>query len=163
MVSVAKRLKSVIDGISRVGSVVATVFVVAMMLLIVADVVARRLGGVKGAWEVQELLMVSLVFCSLSYCWLRQGHVRMGLVIERLPPRLRAAADTLAALVGLSLLIVMTWGAFNMTLRDIHTGRTTEWLQIPMWPVEMLFALACALFCLQLIASLIASLVESTG
>lgn len=84
-----------IDAISywlaQVGSIVV---LSAMMFLTTLDVILRDFfnNPIYGANDMNCLLMMMLVFFSISYCWVERGHIRMELLVRLLPPRGRTYA-----------------------------------------------------------------------
>lgn len=81
------------------------VLVVLMMLAICLDVVGRRYFGspLSGTFEtVEKFLMVGLVWCCLPAVQRAGGHVRVGIVVERLSSRtqywINAAPNAVVAL-----------------------------------------------------------------
>lgn len=82
------------DGLERavvlIGRIAAW-FGVALILITVFDVVSRRF-FVLGSTKLQELewhFHTVLFMLCLGFCYLRDGHVRIDLVRERLPLRVR--------------------------------------------------------------------------
>lgn len=88
--------------VDRVGRLAAWL-VVAMMLVILADVILRRY-FIIGSTKLQDLewhLHGGLFLLCLGFGYLRGAHVRIELVWERFSPRTKAAVEALGCLLFL--------------------------------------------------------------
>lgn len=123
---VANKAIIVIDRISLwTGSVVAP-FLLVMMLLTCAVVIARYLFNV-GAIQIQESVMYlhgTTLLLGIAYTMNLGGHVRVDILYQRFGPRYRAVVDligTLFFLFPLALFILWTsydYVAFSWSLRE---------------------------------------------
>ncbi len=127
---------------------VAAIMVLAMTAVIVLDVLLRNLSPVTlpGGVEITEYgLFLAAAFAAP---WLlREGqHIRIDLIIVRLPRLVGWCAELVADAIGLALSIMLTWYGVVMTLRSFNAGtmitkelRFPEWLAL--WPLPLMFAL----------------------
>src|SRR5690606_30794843 len=101
------RLNTVIN---RGLAAIAGASLIAMMLLTVADMVLRGIGRpLAGSYEMIGWLSAAAMALALGYAQLHKGHVSIDLVVERLPPRLRAAVEALVGLASLLLFVAVAW------------------------------------------------------
>lgn len=142
---------------SRAGAVVGAVALAAMILLITAQVVSRRLLSVPlvVADEVSGYLLVIVTFMGLGYALLNGDHIQVTLLTERLQARTRAqlrVAWCVIAASYLSLLLVRTaalaWESFH---RQTFSVSATNFL---LWPIQAFVPLGFAVLLLQLLAEL---------
>ena len=124
----------------------------AMMLIIVADVALRNLavpGMPRGlAWsnEISELMLYLLTMCVAPWL-LRQGqHIRVDIVLQAVPPGLAWYMEWVGDVIGLACCLVIAWfgtqaawtsyisGAVN-----IKTLVTPEWWALA--PLPLVFVL----------------------
>lgn len=125
--------------------------VVAMMLIITFDVIARYVFNSPTMWggEIASYLMIAIVFLGLGQN-LRQGsHIRIDVVTNLVPPRFRLGLEAFAYAVGIVftvMLFVGCWIRFeNFWVRQTTSDSplmTELWL--PMVPV----LLGAGIFCL---------------
>ena len=123
------------------------------MVLVTADVVARKLGSpITGAIEVTEFLMVPLVFLALAYVQSQKGHIRVGIVIERIKrPVLRKGLEILALIVGIGIFAVLFWYALEKTIDLYKVGEYSIGLiHFPLWPAWATIPVGSLIFCVQL-------------
>jgi TRAP-type C4-dicarboxylate transport system permease small subunit len=123
----------------------------AMMLVIVADVALRNLAvpGLPGslAWsnEISELMLYLITMCVAPWL-LRQGqHIRVDIVLQALPPRLAWNLEWVADILGLGCCLLITWygaqAAWSSYLSgavNIKTLVTPEWWSLLPLPVVFL-------------------------
>jgi TRAP-type C4-dicarboxylate transport system permease small subunit len=120
----------------------------------VADVAGRYALNrpVLGALELSEFLMVLLTFACLAPTELQNGHVAVDVVVDRFPPRARALAEGLAALLGAGFWGLIAWRTALQAARAYAAGETTSNLLLPVAPLVWTAAAGSALFALALLA-----------
>ncbi len=93
--------------VGKIGSSVIAL----MMLLTVSDVVGRRLfkQAVLGAYELNEIMLVIVVFFTLSYVEVLRRHISIGLVVDRLKQKTQDIIDSIMYVLFLGLFCVLTW------------------------------------------------------
>lgn len=124
----------------------------AMMLIIVADVALRNLpvpGLPRGlAWsnEISELMLYLITMCVAPWL-LRQGqHIRVDIVLQAIPPRLAWALEWVGDVIGLACCVVIAWygaqaawSSYQSGAVNIKTLVTPEWWGLA--PLPAVFAL----------------------
>jgi TRAP-type C4-dicarboxylate transport system permease small subunit len=125
---------------SRTFGLIAAVFLAAMLLLTVADVVLRATLNlpIRGVYELVELLLAGTFFLALPCAFLRDENIVVNLIDDVAPrwvPSLKRAADVLAIIV----LIIMAWQgfiaasdsyAFHDVTADLGLPRMWHWLAL---------------------------------
>jgi len=119
--------------LSRALSAVAALFLAAMVLLTVADVLLRALFGypVRGMLELIELGLACTVFLGLPAVFLRDAHLVVDVIDQMAPARVVRALELLAALVSLAVLAVMAWQMVPVARGMYEFGDVTPDLSIP--------------------------------
>ncbi len=81
---------------------IAAVFLFAMMIVTVIDVVGRYLFArpLPGAFELTEIMMAVLIFSALPLISARDGHIAVGLLDHLTGPRLAQLRDVVIAVLG---------------------------------------------------------------
>lgn len=121
---------------------VACMLVLAMTLLIGADVVGRnaRLGGVSWSNEVSEYILYLVTLLSAPWL-LRQGqHIRVDILLRALPARVGWVVEWIADLLGLACslyFLIYGWkvlaASYTAGSISIKTLVLPEWwLMVPM-------------------------------
>ena len=124
----------------------------AMMLVIVADVALRNLpvpGMPQGlAWsnEISELMLYLLTMCVAPWL-LRQGqHIRVDIVLQAVPPELAWYMEWVGDVIGLACCVVIAWygtqaawSSYISGAVNIKTLVTPEWWALA--PLPLVFVL----------------------
>jgi TRAP-type C4-dicarboxylate transport system permease small subunit len=157
-----------IAAAARAAAYAGGVLLSGLALMTVASIVGRRfsglgLGPIPGDYELVAHGVALSVFAFLPWCQLTRGHVTVDLLIDRLPPRGKAAfglvADALVALASLVILAQLWRGfgeklpygsdalraALGMGYRPFFPETTYE-LEIPTWIPYGAAVLLAALF-----------------
>lgn len=141
-----------------------TLWILALMVLINADVLGRNVLGapVRGVTEIVSLSIVGIVFLQLADT-LRTGRfTRADVLLDRLKRTRPAVGDAVQAvfhLVGLALMIVIfvaSWEplAQAVAIRE-YVGAVGDF-QAPVWPVRLitLLGLGATALCFALLAGM---------
>lgn len=115
----------------------AGLLLVSMTLLTVVDVIGRYVfnAPVPGAFEATEIMLALAVFAGLPIVTARSEHVRVGLLVDRLPRRLAAALDIAAELLVAVLLFGAAYLLYGRGENLARFGDSTVLLHIPLAPV----------------------------
>jgi TRAP-type C4-dicarboxylate transport system permease small subunit len=109
------------------------VFLVAMMLLTVADVVMRAVSNtpIRGTFELIELLLACSFFLALPAVFLRDEHLVVDVIDHVAPRRVVRWLDIAGAVLSAAVLAVMAWRMLPLA-RDMHAfGDVSADLAIP--------------------------------
>ena len=130
-----------------------TVWILALMVLIDADVIGRDLfaSPVRGVTELVTLSIVGIVFLQLADT-LRVGRfTRADVLLDRLQKTRPRVADALHAvfhLVGAALMLVILWAAWDPLLESVRIKEYVGAIgvfQAPVWPVRLIMLVGLAL------------------
>lgn len=155
-------LNNAVTSLNAMG----TLIIIAMMILICADVAGRNLlaSSLPGVIELTELGIVSIVFLQLADTLKSGKLMRSDAVmkaIEELFPRVGAVLNILFDVTGVVLFYYMANGAFGRFIEawsgDFYLGNQGSFT-VPTWPMELCVAVGASLMCLLFIASAIRAL-----
>lgn len=119
---------------------IASLFLVAMMLLTVADVTLRAVFNtpIRGVYELVELLLAYVFFVALPAVFLRDENIIVN-IIDDLAPRVVPMLQRCAGLLAAVVLAVMAWQGwlaardtfeFNDVTADLGLSRTLHWIAL---------------------------------
>ena len=143
-------------GIERV---LAWCFIAAVLLNFV-NVVDRYIfdRSMLSADEVQVFILVAIVFLGLPVVTWRRKHLRMDVIIDACPPKIRSVVRIFETLVFLAAAIFVCWES-SLYASDMYVlGRTSDMAGIPMWIPHSIVAFG---FGLSVVALLIRRLSRS--
>ena len=135
---------------------------VLMVIPVTADVILRTAThiSIPGVIELEELLMLMLVFLSLAWPQLRPEHIDVDLVYPHLPVPMQRGLSVFHWTACSILISLMAWEVFLNTLEKMHAGEFTAQLYIDVWPFYMVAVFGLILLLLALIRSLGDAIIE---
>ena len=130
-----------LEGLARLLGGAASLFLGAMMMVTVADVVLRSLFSypIFGTFDLVELFLVTLIFLGLPETFRREEHVVVDVVDHVAPGRVVALLRVLGALMAVALLLLMLWHSlppardtyvFGDRTLDLGLPRYLHWIPI---------------------------------
>ncbi len=138
-----KRFGIIIEKIAYLGACFAGWLVPLMMLLVVVDVFMRYVMNrpLMVSDEFSAYMLVALSFFGLAYTWREKGHVRIEILVNRLPPRIYGWIRLLGLILTLIFMIEMDRAAYKMITYALQINlRSSTWLMFPLfWPQLTVF------------------------
>jgi TRAP-type C4-dicarboxylate transport system permease small subunit len=143
-----ERAAAVYGRLLQALALVGCAVILAMTLMICADVLLRNvhlIPGVYGiAWsnEVSEAMLYLVTVLTAPWL-LRQGqHIRVDIVLRAVPPRLGWVFEWVADALGLFCCLVIAWAGARATFASFESGAlsiktlvTPEWWMLAPLPV----------------------------
>lgn len=146
-----------IDLVCRGGGAIAAAALLAMIFIVTYEVLMRYVFRSPTVWvhEVSAYLQVVIGMLGAAYALLYDRHVRVDLVLTRLPRRTRYWLN----LVTFSLALIfffsfLTWLGWTMFYDAIKSGNRSVFsvLRTPFWYTYWLVPAGGLLMCLQLLS-----------
>lgn len=114
-----------------------------MMMLVVVDVFMRYVlhQPLMVADEFSAYMLVALSFLGFAYTWRQGGHVRIEVLVSRLPSRVNDRVRLIGLILSFIFMIAMDQAAFRMIAyaRQMNL-RSPTWLMFPLfWPQLTIF------------------------
>ena len=125
----------------------ACALLLAMTLLIGADVGLRNvgLGGIAWSNEVCEYILYLITLLSAPWLLRRGQHIRVDIVLRAVPPRVGWLFEWAVDLLGLGCCALITWYSGRAALASFQAGSlsiktlvTPEWWLLSVLPVAFL-------------------------
>ena len=125
LVALEKFLSRIVMGIGRAGAWIA----IPLMVIILFDVITRRflvLGSTKlqeGEWHLHAMLFL---LC-MGFVYLKDGHVRIDLMRERMSSRTRNWVEFLGCLVfAIPYCLIVAWFSIDFVERSWHLNEASD-------------------------------------
>jgi len=133
---------------------------VVLMLLTVVDVFLRYFfnAPITGATEISRLLMIIIVFPALGWAAIDRVHIRVDLVVSRIPPKLQAIFGSITFLFALVTYSIITWQSF---LEATVVNRQTSLLHLSFTPFYWVMSVGLAIFCLAIAALVVEDIAKA--
>lgn len=150
-----RRVAHGVDRISHALHLVAGVIMVALMLMIVANIVGRTWFelGVPGAVELTQMAMIGIVYFAFAHAYTQDDHVTVDLLYERLPRLGKTALDVVAALATIPILVILAWQLLEHREVLEAGGRVTHTLGLPLHPVGWVAVAGTGVFALAVVVA----------
>ncbi len=162
MTKISHLLHMGITPLAKAVGIASGITIATMMFLVTVDVLLRYLFNhpITGSYEVISLMLVIVTFTALAHTGLKDGHIKVELLVSRLPQRAQAVINPCIYLLTLCLFAIVSWRAVVMGQRWQEIGHSSIGLEIPLYPFLYVIAFASAVFCLVLAAKLLDSLTQ---
>lgn len=135
--AVARLLRSALDGLYRSCGFIAALFLIAVLLIILAQIITRWLGiQFPGSSSYAGYAMAGASFFALAYTLNHRAHIRVSLFIGQLHGRARWLAEFWCLVIASGLSLYFAWYAVNAVrvsrlIRDVSQGQDATPLWIP--------------------------------
>ena len=158
-IEVATSGASAIDAVSEA---VCSLFLLAMIVMIGAEAIARNVFGtsLQVTDEVGGYLLVALTFLSMSVAESHGAFHRVELVQMRLSPSFRIVSQIVFDLMALVASVLVSWQLIRLTLNSWHAEDVAPTpLATPLWLPQASMGLGMVLLCLALTRTIAAKVI----
>ncbi len=144
------RTEAIINIIARMLGYIGIGVLVVMMLLTVADVFMRYVFNrpILGVLELTQVMLVTIAFCTLVWCTMLKGHLKVDLLSKYISLRNRTISDSVYHLIGVTFYFLISWQNYLKAIEVRLNGRQTEFLDIPIYPFYFVVSIACGIVAL---------------
>jgi len=145
------------DAISTAAGVISAVAVIAILLLVCAEVILRQFNrSMLVADEIAGYLNAAVVFLGLAYTLKSGGFIRVELMYDALPPGLRLAAKWLFTLIAaVAVGVLLYYCVLHVQYAFEQDTRAISILETPEWIPQAVMVIGLAVLLLQIIAFLV--------
>lgn len=149
-------IRRVLHQLHRAGAVAAGALLIAVGLLTLVPIGARLFGLPAHSWdEVATFCMAGSAFLGLASTWRAGVHVRMELLVSRIPGLAGRWLQTAALAVTLAACVYFAWYAtrfawLSYSMNDVSQGL----LPIPLWIPQSAMVVGLWLICAAIAESL---------
>jgi len=159
-----RSLESILGALCRTLNILGITVLMAMTLMTVMDVVGRIFRRpIVGSTEITEFMMVTVVFLCIGWCALKGRMVTVDLVIMRLSARTQAVLNVITLIIGLCVVVLITWRSFLETMEIQEANVATIILHIPSYPFMWILSVGFAVLCLVMIMQIVQNLAKAVG
>lgn len=170
-------MRRLLDGLYRLNGGLAATSVLAIAVLVCAQVASNVIDAVLDAAgmpslglsipsyaEIAGYLLAAASFLALAPTWRSGGHIRVALVLERLPARHAFRLDLWSHAVVIGLTGFLTWHVVRLGLESWHYGDVSPGLvPVPLWLPQVAMAFGLGALALAQIDSLVELVAGRSG
>jgi len=137
---------------------------VLMMTITVVEVVGRATinYSLYGNYELIGMLLVAAGPLGMALCQKEGNHITVTLVVDLLPPGVKAVLKSIALFLSLGVYVIITWKMTQLTITYYAKGRggISADLGISLGHVSLVFSAGALLFSLMLLLHFVQSLTQ---
>jgi TRAP-type C4-dicarboxylate transport system permease small subunit len=143
-------VKEIIQKTTRLTAFCAMFLLIPMMFLSTVDVTGRKLlsNTVPGTMELSSYMLALFILLGLSYTHQRRAHVRVTLLVERLPKKAQLIIEIVLNILSMLMLAVLIKEGWVIALEETTVS---DMLRIPENPFRMALVIGCSTFFLELL------------
>jgi len=152
-----RRYIAAVDALSRFFGLVATLLLVAAMLVVCQMIFMRYVFRAPTIWQTDFVVFTATaaVFLGAPYVLLRKGHVGVDVIELMVAPNTRRILGLVGSVLGLAFCAAM----FVASLIYFHDAWANGWTTssiaaIPLWQPLLPLPIGFALLCLQYLAEI---------
>lgn len=132
-----------------------------MMVFIFVAVIGRSIHHpLLGDVEIVEFSMLVLIMFSLAYTQLKDGHIKIGIIVDRLPARIQTVIDMVGLAITTIVCSIIGLVFVNSTIEQF-TGSyiKSTLLNIPEVPFKIIIAIGFFLWGLEALLKILKTLI----
>jgi len=158
----AQYIDRILVPVSRVVNGVGSAMLMGMVLLMAVNVILRYLfrWPIKGTVELEEFMLVVVVFLGLAYTAVEKRHVRIDFLVDRFSRPVQAVINSITSFLSLGLCFFMVWRCLIWAQSNWVHKTTSVLLHVPLSIFIYVAAIGSALFFFILVAEFLHSLSE---
>jgi len=130
-----KKLHSVIDKLSSALCLVSKVFLLAIVVIVAANIVGRKLFNtpVPGAIELVQYGMLVVMALSMARTTFTGGHITVSIVTGKLPKAVQSVIGFITLLFSAFIVGAATFICLRYIPSNIQSGQITDHYKIPFY------------------------------
>lgn len=149
-------LRLFLDRLYTVSGYLAGIFLLALTVLIVGQIVGRFLHIAFDATELSGFCLAAMTYFGLAYTFRRGSHIRVDLLIRHLRGQARRLVEIWACGSGFVLLCYFSYYAVSMAFRSYVFGDlSTSLIAIPLWIPQLGMAIGSVVLTIAFLEELI--------
>ncbi|MCL6478593.1 MAG: TRAP transporter small permease [Peptococcaceae bacterium] len=146
MIKIYNKLINLINNRLKDLAAIVLVFIV---LLVVVNIILRPFGkAIMGAYDLVVILTPVVISLSVAYCAVKNGHVAIGLLVERFPKRVQKIIDFITGSIFIVTLSIATWYLVQHADKMRQNKEVTTTILIPYAPFILLVAVGIGMLAL---------------
>jgi TRAP-type C4-dicarboxylate transport system permease small subunit len=129
------KLQIILERFSLAIEKIAGVLMALITILVVISAVSRYLFAfpIPDAFDLSRLLLGAAIMWGFASVGFRGSHIKVDIVAEILPAKMRRWVDTFAWTILLIFTCLLTWKMLGRVLSASRSGEATMDLRIPAW------------------------------
>lgn len=152
-----KKFENLIFKLSKYSNIIAAGAIVITMLLIVANIILRRVFKlpIEGTYDYVGYLTAIAIALSLAYCGVVKGHIAIGFFTEKISEKKQKILGIIVKSISMLFLLFSSWHVIQYGNRTMASGQVSTTTQMPVYPFIYIIAIGLVLLSLVIFVHLI--------
>ena len=159
------RMQKILTKINRLTAELGGFLMTIMMVLFLVNIISREMNRpIQGLLQMAVFSMLILIYLGLAHCEEKDEHVRLEVVMTRLPSGMRTKLRFFCTVIELLIVSLLLYAGASDALSAYFTGASvTGTKPMLLWPVKTVMVVGLVLFWFQLFSKSLDFLKEMRG
>jgi TRAP-type C4-dicarboxylate transport system permease small subunit len=136
----------IFGSFTRYGDYLARLGMVALLVLVVANVVLRySWKSIQGTYDYVGLITAIAVSLAVAFTAYERGHIEIEILMERLPQRVQSVVGTIMFLISTVFFCIASWQCVVVGRSMRAANETTMAVYVPLFPFLYILAFGLGL------------------
>ncbi len=146
-------MRNLLNFLYKTSGALAACSLVAIMLLVIAQIVARQFNShIPSSGDIIGFLVVWASFLGLAYTMHHNHHIRVELFVSRLSHSNRRWLDVVVGLCAFVLVAVFCYFVIALIMESYqYDDQTDGEISMPLWLMQLPMGVGCVLFALSIL------------
>jgi TRAP-type C4-dicarboxylate transport system permease small subunit len=151
-------MRRFLDRLYLSSGVLAAASLAVICALMLAQAFARSVGlQIRGTDDIVAWLCAACAFLALAHTFRSGDLVRVGVFVDRLPPKARRAAEMTALVIATAFVAYMLWAVTRFVYDSWQFKEVAQGLiKVPIWIPQLSLVAGIAIFFVALLDELVA-------
>lgn len=156
-------IKKGLGGLGRFTMYVMGGILASMILLVVVDVILRRIfnNPLPFSLELMGFGLVVVVWSAILFSTMKERHISVDIITSHFPLKVRRVLNVIADFIGMGLLLTIGWRCILYAMQLKESGQESVMLDLPLYPFISLVALGAICAGCMLLVSFIESVKDT--
>ena len=148
---------NIITKVSKVLENMAAIILFLTAILVVANVLSRRLFNmpIQGTHDFILFLSPVLISLSIAYCAVKDGHISISIFMDRLPLKVQKVIDTFIGIITTVLLFLITRNIILYAQQMRLNGEVSLTVGLPHFPFVLILGLGFGMLALVIVGKVL--------
>ncbi|MEZ5612230.1 MAG: TRAP transporter small permease [Rhodocyclaceae bacterium] len=150
-------MRQFLDFLYRFAGALAALGMVGTLLMVSAGIFSRPLGiYLRGTDDYAGYCMAACGFLALAYTFKHGEHIRVTLLLERVPAGLRRLLEWVSLAVASGVVALLGWYSLRLVLQSYEFGDVSQGVDAtPLWIPQIAMAVGTAVLLIALLDDLV--------
>ena len=158
-----KKAESIIKKTAGIFNLIAGGSMVAAMLLVVINVILRKVFGkpILGTYEFTGFFSVLIISFGLAYCLFVNAHIAVDFIVDKFKTKIQGVIETITGILVFLFMTFFTWKVFDFATKILKSKQLSPTTQFPFYIFIYLMGICFVVLCLVYLIKIKESVVKA--